>query len=395
MIKPVWFLLVFLLLPPLWVQGQEDPDYKVADRRARRAPESLWHDLPALTAYLCPPDAGDFERARAIYAWITLNIDYDMEAYRDDRKRINRNIGDILRRRQAVCFGYAQLFQSMAGHAGLTAEVISGYSKGTLTAAMDREAPDHAWNAVLLAGQWFLLDATWGSSTLKKEDPFLMLESDQYFLTPSDSFILNHLPAQPMWQLLSSPVTPELFQQPADSIRQYLRHASSHYNFVDSIAAWQRLPAPGRSLWATREAFRFLPSPKNRRELAQSLMDFASTLVDSAEAVQSDRLLDSLIRLQDRIIRICEEALFLAGDLYPWQTELFIGTLINQGVAEVRNVFDEEDKPTVVAAYRRAREYLVKASDLLASLPPDSLYAAVARRRCEDYLEVIGSYLKE
>ncbi len=377
------------------LRAQDPSDWQAADRRARRAPETLWQNLPELTDYLCPSHALPAERARAIYAWITLRIDYDDDAYREGRKRINRHIRDILDRRRAVCFGYAQLFEAMARRAGLTVELISGYSKGTLTAEPELEAPDHAWNAVLLDGRWQLLDATWGSAVLDKDDPFLQTESDQYFLVTPDSFLLTHLPAQPMWQLLPCPLPARYFYQPADSIRYYLQTTEPCFNYADSIASWRRLSPPNRKLEAARSAYRYNPTGKNRTELAQSLMDYAGALTDSSETLQSRRQLDSLISLQERILNICEEASVTADELFPWQLELFIGTLINQAVAEVQRVYGVDEKEKVKAACQRAENHLKKALDLLDQLPADSLYGSVARRRCAEYLDLVREYLKE
>jgi hypothetical protein len=221
---------LLLLLAFTVARTQEERDYRKIDRHARRAPDELQQDLPALAAYLSEGAADDFERVRAFFYWIAGHITYDEEAFREERRRINRSIEDILRRQRAVCTGYAQLFQAMCREAAISCEVVEGYSKGTLTTSPDLNKPDHAWNAVYLDKKWHLVDATWGSSVLQRANDFVQIENDAYFLSPPERFIITHLPGTPKWQLLSCPVSPKLFRQPADSITAFLARCDGQFD---------------------------------------------------------------------------------------------------------------------------------------------------------------------
>ncbi len=54
---------------------------------------------------------------------------------------------------QANCFGYARAFDYLARRAGLTCL--------TVLACNENDEIGHAWNMVLVEGQWYQLDATW------------------------------------------------------------------------------------------------------------------------------------------------------------------------------------------------------------------------------------------
>ena len=386
-------IILFLLLSFSWMSLTAQPgrDHRSLDRHARRAPAALQEDLSALVAYLVEAAESEEEKARVIYVWITEHIRYDETAYRAGRGRINRSNADILRRGQAVCFGYATLFRDMCVQAGLTAEVISGYSKGTLTAAPGLAEVDHAWNAVQLDGEWRLLDATWGSSVVQKENNFVQVEAETYWLTSPERFVLNHLPSQPMWQLLDCPITPATFRQSPAAIQAALTATEPCFYYADSIRRWRVLPPSRRRLESARTAFRYHPTAANRNELGHSYFDYAGTLSDRAEVLQADGALDSLIRVQEAIIAACSRGWRYAAQRYDWQTELYVNVLINQAVAryQAQALETPPDPEKVQATYATMQRLLSQALELLDELPPDSFYARQVRAQCRSYLEMV------
>ena len=186
--------------------------YRAIDAHALGTPAGLRDDLGALTAHLVAPARNDFEKARAIFVWITHNIDYDAANY---FRGVLPKIGpeDALREGRAVCFGYSGLFEAMARAAGLEAHSVSGKSKGySYQNRAGTGAISHAWNAVRLQGNWYLLDTTWGAGYLDgQRKRFVRRFQPHYFLTPPDAFILDHLPDDRRWQLLNPAITPPEF----------------------------------------------------------------------------------------------------------------------------------------------------------------------------------------
>jgi len=375
--------------------AQASADYRSLDRHARRAPDALREDLPALVDYLIEAADGEEEKAGVLYAWITQHISYDQAAYQAGQGRINRSNADILRRGKAVCFGYSTLFRDMCLRAGLSAEVISGYSKGTLTAEPELEAVDHAWNAVRIDGVWRLLDATWGSSLLQKRNDFVQTETEEYWLTPPGRFILHHLPSLPMWQLLDCPVTAATFRQPPSIIRDSVASAAPCFNYADSIRQWRALPEAERRLQSARGAFDYHPTAANRNELGHAYFDLAGTLSDRADTLQAGNRLDSLLLLQDELIAACAAGRRYAGKLYDWQTELHVNALVNQAVAHYQLLDPAADAGQTAACYHNMQALLERAMALLADLPADSFYARQVRQQCQSYLEMVKDNQKK
>ena len=106
--------------------------YEEIDRHALNAPSSAEATVESLAAYLIEPAKNDREKARAIFRWITENIDYNVEVFFKGGSGAT-NSEDVLKSRKSVCYGYSDLFLSLAREAGLEAVRISGYGKGTAT----------------------------------------------------------------------------------------------------------------------------------------------------------------------------------------------------------------------------------------------------------------------
>ena len=190
--------------------------YDQVDRHVENIPAFTDNDLLKLTHYLVSPFDQQEEKVRAIYHWITTNIDYDIVAYRNRSESVTEP-AKILETRKCVCGGYANLFKKMAELAGMEAEFIPGYSKGYnyQMGKLFDEDNMHAWNAVRIDGQWRLLDATWGAGYIDDNQQFVRSVNDYYFLTPPEQFIQSHYPKDIPWQLLDRKVSRREFEESA------------------------------------------------------------------------------------------------------------------------------------------------------------------------------------
>ena len=184
------------------------------DERVNRTPPEAAASIQSLADYLAKPAGNETQKARAIYAWIIRNIDYDVEAL------TTGNPGDqsakaTLARRKAVCDGYSQLFEALARAAGLEAIEVIGFSRGAgyMAGAPVGPDPDHAWTGVRIDGNWFLMDTTWAAGYLDAKTGFVRRLDDYYFLTPPANFVYDHLPKDPKWQLVPNPIPKEGFER--------------------------------------------------------------------------------------------------------------------------------------------------------------------------------------
>ncbi|RYF87276.1 MAG: hypothetical protein EON98_01020, partial [Chitinophagaceae bacterium] len=140
------------------------------------------------------------EKTRAIYAWITSHIDYNTSIYKPWAAKYDYSpdpldtasiwpSGDemvarkVMRRRTAVCDGYARLFKVLCDYTGIEAVIVQGYGR---VAGSNRFRTNHTWNAVKIDSAWYLVDATWASGYMTFGDDYVRKQNDVYFLTPPD-----------------------------------------------------------------------------------------------------------------------------------------------------------------------------------------------------------------
>lgn len=211
-------------------------NYRSVDSRAQKVPASYNESLPKLVKYLVEPyEKSEEKKARALMSWIVYHIDYD--EYKADSitktkyaTRLQKNrvsTGDIFETRVGVCEDIANLYQRMAGLAGLDSVVIKGYA-GYDVNAQNKNQRTHAWNAVKIDGKWEFVDPTWAMrgdvsafgdvnsraahnrqikkrmqndiKTKKTRDNRNI--DDRWFMTKPKEMIKTHYPYDDEWQLL-------------------------------------------------------------------------------------------------------------------------------------------------------------------------------------------------
>jgi hypothetical protein len=200
---------------PVFVAGtlaEEASVYSTIDEHALHAPAEAEASLEDLAAYLAAPARNDEEKARAIYRWITANVDYDVAGMTAARR--GRTAEEVLAERKGVCGEYSTLFSKLCNLSGLEAAVIEGYGKG-YGYTVGSEVPDlsnHAWNGVKIDGEWRLVDSTWGAGYLDPDGGFVKRFEEFYFLTPPEELVWTHLPEDPNEQLLDETISREEFE---------------------------------------------------------------------------------------------------------------------------------------------------------------------------------------
>ncbi|WKN42840.1 transglutaminase domain-containing protein [Tunicatimonas pelagia] len=272
----------------LWA---EKIDYSKIDQHARQAPEKIHTDLDKLVKYLSKPAANDYERVRSFYSWIAENIAYDVQLFRSYRPSRYQPLApaDVLKRRKAVCQGYAELFQEMCRKVGIKSYVVGGYSKGFgYTPKAKFTVADHAWNVVQIADKWYLIDVTWGSGGLNDRMKFVKQFNEQYFLTDPKVFVLNHLPLAPMWQLLDCPVPVMVYAQSEEQIRAYLNERGSEcQDYSRQIADFESKTERDQEFYAAQMAYDF--NPDNPVVLARAYLNEANRLMSDIPRKLSSR----------------------------------------------------------------------------------------------------------
>ncbi|MBP5183605.1 MAG: hypothetical protein J6113_00675 [Lachnospiraceae bacterium] len=102
-------------------------------------------------------DYTDFEKALALYEYITLNWRYDYDLYEHIYDPDWDDVGSIYRcmkDRLGICWEIAGVYDYLLSQCGVEAHESSGYSPET--------DENHAWSYVKIDGKAYNTDATWG-----------------------------------------------------------------------------------------------------------------------------------------------------------------------------------------------------------------------------------------
>ncbi|CAF3347126.1 unnamed protein product [Rotaria socialis] len=155
------------------------------------------------------------DRHWIIFYWIAFNIQYDTVSYFSKDYKDQTAEGVFLSKK-GVCAGYANVYKYLCDQLELPCEAVGGYSKGygfdDRDGAKSMET-DHAWNVVEIYHHWYLMESTWGAGHLDDQKQFKRELASYYFLPRPNEMIYHHLPEDPKWQLLKSPINREQYLQ--------------------------------------------------------------------------------------------------------------------------------------------------------------------------------------
>lgn len=287
-----------------------NPKFEQIDRHARSAPARVTGSVDKLTAYLSQSASNDLEKVRSFYVWIAEHIAYDVQTFRHYRPGRYQTVtpDEVLRQRKAVCQGYSELFQAMCQRANIPCYVVPGYSKGINRANRDFRRGDHAWNVVKIDGQWYPLDATWGSGGLNDQLKFVRAFNEAYFLTDPKVFVLDHLPLDPMWQLMDCPVNLAAFAAGEEAIRRKLAGSTQGCEaFAASINKYEELSAEEQGMLSAQRAYRF--NSENPLMLVHAYMNQAHRLMSGIPTQLRDRAaMEAALAVQEEAVGYLEKA---------------------------------------------------------------------------------------
>ena len=178
------------------------------DARVRRVPLELTEkifsdptasDISALAKNLTKGLSDTSAKVKVLHDWICDNISYDTDFF-------TVGVGEqdpisVLKRRAAICVGYANLMYVLCYFVGIEAPPIAGWSKGFRYPGYLREQSDHAWNAVKIGSRWQLIDVTWDAGYVDYKT-FIKHYSTEYLYLTAEQFVYSHLPEDEEKQFL-------------------------------------------------------------------------------------------------------------------------------------------------------------------------------------------------
>lgn len=192
-------------------------------------------------SYICRPYRSDVQRLRAIFTWVAERITWeeDFEGQPDPRR--------VIQTKRGFSEEIAMLVQSMCSAVGLHAELVRGYLKlpGEMCDLDAIARGNHWWNAVIVDGEWRIMDAALASPTHPRRSLYSSASSQVaeswYFLARPMEICYTHIPLLPEQQHIVPPVQHEILSGLPCACPTYFRHSLELADFDTSVLHLENL----------------------------------------------------------------------------------------------------------------------------------------------------------
>ena len=138
-----------------------------------------------------------YDKARAIYEWLTENVDYDPTGQ-------IRTADACWEQRKGVCQGYCELYYRLAETVGLKVKLVYGNAKNAVDPSQYEK---HVWLSVTTEKGDILMDPTWGAGFMVKGKFVRQPKPLMWFDTNPCWMIFTHMPQKHKHQHLPNEVS--------------------------------------------------------------------------------------------------------------------------------------------------------------------------------------------
>ena len=171
----------------------------------------------SLAGSLFARDMPDYLKLLLIHDWIINNTRYNIENMEEVG---NHTAYGVLVKGSSVCMGYAEAANLLLQAAGIETRYVSGFG---INASGHRES--HAWNAVKLDGDWYMLDITWDDPVTSDNSNVLRYD---YFNVTSAQLAKDH-----EWDYSTAPQCNGTFYN-ASYVQQLAQNDTMYYTDYDA-----------------------------------------------------------------------------------------------------------------------------------------------------------------
>ena len=170
----------------------------------------MTNPISLATGFVCRPYRSDVQRLRAIFTWVSEKIGWeeDFESDGDSRR--------VIQTKRGCAEEVAILVMEMCSAVGIHCEVIKGYLKtpGEVPELGLMPRPNHWWNAVIVDGEWRMLDCSLAGPSNPRRGQFCSSGTQQaeawWFLARPIELCWTHVPEHHEQQHLCPPMAHEV-----------------------------------------------------------------------------------------------------------------------------------------------------------------------------------------
>ncbi|MHB1315064.1 MAG: transglutaminase-like domain-containing protein [Christensenellales bacterium] len=114
------------------------------------------------------------DKLQAIYDYVISHISYDYQKINNINTSYIPDVDEILASGKGICYDYSALMAAMLREARVPAKLIKGYRSDNTTY--------HAWNEVLIDGEWITIDATYDATARQNRQAYEMEKNPDLYL---------------------------------------------------------------------------------------------------------------------------------------------------------------------------------------------------------------------
>ena len=192
-------------------------------------------------SYLCRQYRSDVQRLRAIFTWVAERIAWeeDFEGQVDTRR--------VIQSKRGCSEEVAVLVRDLCSAVGLHAEVVRGYLKspGEVLDIDLIAKPNHWWNAVIVDGEWRVMDCSLASPTNPRRSAYSSASTSVaetwFFLARPLEICFTHVPLLPEQQHICPPIAQEILMALPCACPPYFKHRVELADFDTSALHLENL----------------------------------------------------------------------------------------------------------------------------------------------------------
>jgi hypothetical protein len=185
--------------------------------------------------YLCRPYRSDVQRLRAIFTWVSERISWE----EDFEGAIN--VRRVLQTKRGCSQEFAILVAEMCAAVGIHAEVVRGYLK-VPGEALDIDLisrPNHWWTAVIVDGEWRMMDCALASPTNPRRSQYSTTSSQMaeswWFLARPTEICYTHVAVHAEQQHIVPPIPTDVLLSLPCACPPYFRNGIEIFDFDTSL----------------------------------------------------------------------------------------------------------------------------------------------------------------
>ncbi|KAI0124254.1 variant SH3 domain-containing protein [Xylariales sp. AK1849] len=187
------------------------------------------------TTYVCRPYRSDVQRLRAIFIWVAekINWEEDFEGEVDTRR--------IIQTKRGCAEEYAALVHEMCTAIGIHSEIVRGYLKtpGEIPETGMMPRPNHWWNAVLVDGEWRIMDCCLASASNPRRVNYSSATNANadgwWFLARPSEICWTHIPEHHSQQHICPPVAHEVLLNLPGACPPYFKNSLAMVDYNTSL----------------------------------------------------------------------------------------------------------------------------------------------------------------